>query len=80
MHHAFTRYHQPELDLRGRASGFMDRAGNELAPDEAALAEVAAHNPLSDERGMTRPRKRSAPSRSRAAAIRACSPGASAVA
>jgi hypothetical protein len=29
-HHAFTRYEQPELDLRGRATAFMDRAGNIL--------------------------------------------------
>lgn len=29
-HHAFTRYHQPELDLAGRATAFMDRMGNIL--------------------------------------------------
>ena len=29
-HHAFTRYYQPELDLAGRATSFMDRAGNLL--------------------------------------------------
>ena len=30
IHHAFTRYHQPELDLDGRARSFMDRSGNIL--------------------------------------------------
>lgn len=30
LHHAFTRYHQPELDLGGRATAFMDRMGNLL--------------------------------------------------
>jgi len=30
IHHAFTRYHQPELDLAGHATAFMDRAGNIL--------------------------------------------------
>jgi hypothetical protein len=30
MHHAFTRYYQPELDLDGQARAFMDRAGNIL--------------------------------------------------
>ena len=30
IHHAFTRYLQPELDLAGRARSFMDRAGNIL--------------------------------------------------
>jgi hypothetical protein len=30
VHHAFTRYYQPELDLSGRAHGFIDRAGNIL--------------------------------------------------
>jgi hypothetical protein len=30
MHHAFTRYHQPELDLAGHATAFLDRAGNIL--------------------------------------------------
>ena len=30
VHHAFTRYYQPELDLAGRATSFMDRAGNIL--------------------------------------------------
>jgi hypothetical protein len=30
IHHAFTRYHQPELDLAGRARSFMDRMGNIL--------------------------------------------------
>jgi hypothetical protein len=30
IHHAFTRYHQPELDLAGQARSFMDRAGNIL--------------------------------------------------
>jgi hypothetical protein len=30
VHHAFTRYYQPELDLAGRARSFMDRAGNIL--------------------------------------------------
>jgi hypothetical protein len=30
VHHAFTRYHQPELDLAGRARAFMDRTGNAL--------------------------------------------------
>jgi hypothetical protein len=29
-HHAFTRYHQPELNLAGRATAFMDRTGNIL--------------------------------------------------
>jgi hypothetical protein len=30
IHHAYTRYHQPELDLAGRAQSFFDRAGNIL--------------------------------------------------
>ena len=30
MHHAFTRYHQAELDLGGRATAYMDRMGNIL--------------------------------------------------
>jgi hypothetical protein len=30
LHHAFTRYQQPELDRAGRARAFMDRAGNIL--------------------------------------------------
>jgi hypothetical protein len=30
IHHAFTRYHQPELDLAGFARSFMDRMGNIL--------------------------------------------------
>ncbi len=30
IHHAFTRYHQPELDLQGKAHAFMDRMGNIL--------------------------------------------------
>jgi hypothetical protein len=30
LHHAFTRYQQPELDLAGRAKAFVDRAGNIL--------------------------------------------------
>jgi hypothetical protein len=30
IHHAFTRYEQPELDGAGRARSFMDRAGNLL--------------------------------------------------
>jgi len=30
MHHAFTRYNQPELDLKGRATAFVDRTGNIL--------------------------------------------------
>lgn len=30
IHHAFTRYQQPELDLAGRARSFLDRAGNIL--------------------------------------------------
>jgi hypothetical protein len=30
VHHAFTRYHQPELDLGGRATAFFDRTGNIL--------------------------------------------------
>jgi hypothetical protein len=30
VHHAFTRYQQPELDAAGRATAFMDRAGNIL--------------------------------------------------
>jgi len=46
-HHAFTRYHQPELDLAGRATGFMDRMGNRL---RRALGErvflVTLHRPF----------------------------------
>jgi hypothetical protein len=30
IHHGFTRYVQPELDLEGRATAFIDRAGNIL--------------------------------------------------
>ena len=30
LHHAFARYHQPELDLAGHAKAFVDRAGNIL--------------------------------------------------
>jgi len=30
IHHAFTRYHQPELDDAGKAYAFMDRTGNIL--------------------------------------------------
>lgn len=30
LHHAFTRYHQPELDLAGHAKAFVDRTGNIL--------------------------------------------------
>jgi len=30
LHHAFTRYHQPELDLEGHATAFFNRAGNIL--------------------------------------------------
>ncbi len=30
IHHAFTRYQQPELDVEGRATKFMDRTGNIL--------------------------------------------------
>ena len=30
IHHAFTRYYQAELDLRGRAMSYMDRTGNIL--------------------------------------------------
>jgi hypothetical protein len=30
IHHGFTRYHQPELDLKGFARAFMDRMGNVL--------------------------------------------------
>lgn len=30
IHHGFTRYHQPELDLQGRARAFIDRMGNIL--------------------------------------------------
>jgi hypothetical protein len=30
IHHAFTRYHQPELDLEGHATAFFDRTGNIL--------------------------------------------------
>ena len=30
LHHAFTRYYQPELDLAGHAARFMDRTGNIL--------------------------------------------------
>ncbi len=30
IHHAYTRYHQPELDLAGHATSFIDRTGNIL--------------------------------------------------
>jgi hypothetical protein len=30
IHHAFTRYYQPELDLNGHATAFTDRTGNIL--------------------------------------------------
>jgi hypothetical protein len=30
IHHAYTRYYQPELDLAGRARSFFDRTGNIL--------------------------------------------------
>lgn len=47
MHHAFTRYYQAELDLKGRASAYMDRMGNILSRrfgEKVFL--VALHKPI----------------------------------
>ncbi len=47
MHHAFTRYYQAELDLRGNAMDYVDRMGNRLCRrlgDRVFL--VALHKPL----------------------------------
>jgi len=47
MHHAFTRYYQAELDLAGRAMGYMDRMGNILSRrfgDKVFL--IALHKPI----------------------------------
>jgi hypothetical protein len=47
LHHAFTHYHQPELDLSGRARGFMDRAGNILRRELGVrVFMIALHKPL----------------------------------
>ena len=46
MHHAFTRYYQAELDLKGRAMSFMDRTGNILSRRYGAqVFLVALHKP-----------------------------------
>lgn len=47
LHHAFTRYHQPELDLSGRATAFMDRMGNRLRREFGErVFLVLLHRPL----------------------------------
>jgi hypothetical protein len=47
LHHAFTRYYQAELDLKGRAMAFMDRMGNILSRrygEKTFL--IALHKPI----------------------------------
>lgn len=46
IHHAFTRYHQAELDLKGRAMSYMDRTGNILwRRFGAQVFLIALHKP-----------------------------------
>lgn len=47
MHHAFTRYYQAELNIRGAATAFMDRMGNILSRgfgEQVFL--IALHKPI----------------------------------
>jgi hypothetical protein len=47
LHHAFTRYYQAELDLKGRAMAYMDRMGNILSRrfgEKVFL--IALHKPI----------------------------------
>jgi len=47
LHHAFTRYQQPELDLQGRARGFFDRMGNHLRRELGErVFTVMLHRPV----------------------------------
>ncbi|MDD5627813.1 MAG: hypothetical protein PHU21_02025, partial [Elusimicrobia bacterium] len=47
MHHAFTRYHQAELDDSGRATSYMDRMGNILWRRYGqAVFLIALHKPI----------------------------------
>lgn len=47
IHHAFTRYHQPELDLAGNARSFFDRMGNVLRRRLGArVFLITLHRPL----------------------------------